>query len=85
MALFYKSATQEKIVTTIEAVHARTYKNELYNGYRTNAVNIALLKTLTPKEKEILPLFGIDLTAKEIAAKKNASPRTIEGHKEKLK
>ena len=79
------SATEEKIVATIQAVQEGTYKKELYNGYGTNAVNLALLETLTAREKEILAFFGTDLTAKEIAAKQNVSPRTIEGHKEKLK
>ena len=80
-----KSATEEKIVATIEAVHEGRYKKELYNGDGTNAVNRALLQTLSPREKELLSFFGTDLTAKEIAAKVNVSRRTIEGHKEKLK
>lgn len=80
-----KSATEEKIVATIESVHEGRYKKELYNGYGTNAVNRALLQTLSPREKELLAFFGTDLTAKEIAAKVNVSRRTIEGHKEKLK
>ena len=84
-AWLYTSATEEKIVATIQAVHEGTYKKELYNGYGTNVVNRALLNTLTAKEKEMLVFFGTDLTAKEIAAKQNVSPRTIEGHKEKLK
>jgi len=84
-AWLYKSATEEKIVTTIRAVHAGTYIQELYNGYSTNAVNRSLLNTLTPMEKEILPFFSADLTAKEIAAIQKVSPRTIEGYKEKLK
>ena len=84
-AWLYKSATEEKIVATIFAVHNGTYKNKVYNGYGTSALNPALLGTLTPREKEILTYLGSDLTAKEIAALQNVSPRTIEGHKEKLK
>ncbi len=84
-AWLYKSANEEKIVTTIQAVQQRTYKKEVYNGYGTNAVNAALLETLTAREKEMLTFFGTDLTAKEIAAKQKVSLRTIEGHKEKLK
>ncbi|KAA9034560.1 response regulator transcription factor [Ginsengibacter hankyongi] len=84
-AWLYKSATEEKIVATILAVHKGTYKNELYNGYGTSAVNRALLDALTPREKEMLTYFGADLTAKEIAAIQNLSIRTIEGHKEKIK
>jgi DNA-binding NarL/FixJ family response regulator len=80
-----KSATEEKIAATIQAVHEGKYKKELYNGYVANAVNRALLQTLSPREKEMLTFFGADLTAKEIAAKVNVSRRTIEGHKEKLK
>ena len=84
-AWLFTSATEEKIVTTLHAVHSGTYKREVYNGYGTNAVNVALLHTLTAREKEMLVFFGTDLTAKEIAAKQKMSPRTIEGHKEKLK
>ena len=84
-AWLHKSATEEKIVTTILGVHEGTYIKELYNGYGNNATKRELLDTLTVKEKEMLDLFGADLTAKEIAAIQHLSPRTIEGHKEKLK
>lgn len=80
-----RSATEEKIVATIVAVYEGTYKKEQYNGDGTNAVNRALLQTLSPREKELLAFFVTDLTAKEIAAKVNVTRRTIEGHKEKLK
>ncbi len=83
-AWLYKGTTEEEIIKTILAVHEGTYKNELYNGFITHAVKPALPQTLTPKEKEILPLFCLDLTAKEIAAKKNLSTRTVEKHKEKI-
>ena len=83
-AWLYKGTTEEEIIKTILAVHEGTYKNELYNGFITHAVKPALPQPLTPKEKEILPLFCLDLTAKEIAAKKNLSTRTVEKHKEKI-
>lgn len=83
-AWLYKGTTEEEIIQTILAVHEGTYKNVLYNGFITHAVKPALPQPLTPKEKEILPLFCLDLTAKEIAAKKNLSTRTVEKHKEKI-
>lgn len=83
-AWLYKSATEEEIIKTIHAVHEGNYKNELYNGYITHAVKTTLPQPLTPREKEILPLFCLDLTAKEIAAKKNLSTRTVEKHKENI-
>ena len=84
VAWLHKSATEEEIIKTIVAVHEGNYTQELYNGYITNAVKAPLTQQLTPKEKEILPLFCLDLTAKEIAARKNLSTRTIEKHKEKI-
>lgn len=83
-AWLYKSAKEEEIIKTILAVHEGTYKNELYNGIITHAVKPELSQLLTPKEMEIMPLFCLDLTAKEIAAKKNLSTRTVEKHKEKI-
>lgn len=84
VACLNKNATEEEIIKTIVAVYEGNYTKELYNGYTTNAVKATLTQQLTPKEKEILPLFCLDLTAKEIAARKNLSTRTIEKHKEKI-
>ena len=84
-AWLYKSATAEKIVATILSVHKGTYVNERHNGCPTNEINRSRLDGLTAREKEMLTFFGADLTAKEIAAMHHISPRTIEGHKEKLK
>jgi DNA-binding NarL/FixJ family response regulator len=83
-ARLYKNASEDEIIKTIQEVHEGTYRNELYNGYYVNAVKTSPLQQLTPKEREILPLFCLDLTAKEIAAKKNLSMRTVEKHKEKI-
>ncbi len=69
-----KSATEEKIVATILAVHDGTYSKEFYKGYGTNAINRALLETLSSREKSCSLFFSTDLTAKEIAAKVNISP-----------
>ncbi len=79
-AWLYKSATEEEIINTIQAVHEGTHKNMTYNGVCVNAVTTPLPQ-LTPREKQILSLLCLDLTAKEIAAKENISTRTVEKHK----
>ena len=75
------TATEPEIIQTIEEVHAGEWINTTTNG---KAINAAVTTLLTNSEKEILQFICLDLTAKEIAAKKGVSPRTVEKHKEHI-
>ncbi|MFN3300103.1 MAG: response regulator transcription factor, partial [Sediminibacterium sp.] len=54
------------------------------NGVEEPNDEYQIFLNLPEREKEFLKLLATDLTLKEIAAKMNLSPRTIDGYRDNL-
>jgi DNA-binding NarL/FixJ family response regulator len=58
--------------------------NSVKNGLEEPKDEYQIFLNLPEREKEFLKLLATDLTLKEIAAKMNLSPRTIDGYRDNL-
>jgi DNA-binding NarL/FixJ family response regulator len=84
------SATSELVTAIREASKGRTYvtpmiAGELMQSYKQEpSQEQDSMRTLTPRQREILQLFAEGHSAKEIATLLNISPRTVEFHKYRI-
>lgn len=86
-----KNSEPEEVITTIREVASKGfhYNDHIMNVIRDNMVNKEKKKSLskiklTRREKEILQLICEQYTTTEIAQKLYISPRTVDGHRNKL-
>lgn len=90
-AFLAKNTPLEELVATI--------KNVIDNGFHYDSFTVKLLwertkgerppadegdKALTKREREVLELIGKQYTNKEIADELHISPRTVEGHRNRM-
>jgi two-component system nitrate/nitrite response regulator NarL len=80
-AYFLKSAKEQEIIQTIQDAHEGKICHHRYNGCQVHEVKVPVIKLLTPRETELLHPICDGLSTKEIAARDNVSPRTIENQK----
>ncbi len=88
-----KSDTEQEIVAAIHKIrNGRTYispglenefAEEMLNSYR-NPSSSQTFRGLTKREKQVLGLVVGGLTSKEMAARLNLSPRTVDHHRANL-
>ncbi len=85
-----KNTSTDELVRGIEAVHrgdtffSTRVSKVLLDQYVAHVAKGKIREDLSSREKEILALIASGLSSKEIAARLNVSPRTIETHREKI-
>ena len=83
IALEHLTEEEQIIVdTAIEAALRRVRSMRLY-GIPPSLSN-TLISSLTPREREVLPLFSAGYSAREIGLRLNISARTAEVHRENI-
>jgi len=84
--LLKRSAASELILAIREVVQQRSYVTPLLgmNVIRSLQEGPRKLKSLTPRQRELLQLFASGASMKEAAATLRLSPRTVAFHKYKM-
>jgi RNA polymerase sigma factor (sigma-70 family) len=77
-----KPLDHNRLIASIEEAFERQLSSGAQNGMQ--AQHAALLKRLTPREREVLDLVVAGRHNREIAAKLRISPRTVEVHKARV-
>ena len=88
-----KSDTEQEIVSAIHKIRQgatyispcleNDFAEEMFNSYRQPASS-RTFKGLTKREKQVLAMVVDGMTSKQIAARLNLSPRTVDHHRASL-
>jgi DNA-binding NarL/FixJ family response regulator len=86
-----QSASSELVTAIREALQGKTYvtpavTGELLRSYRDGVVtgDTDAIRSITPRQREVLQLLAEGHSAKEVAALLAISPRTVEFHKYRM-
>jgi RNA polymerase sigma factor (sigma-70 family) len=77
-----KPLDSKRLIASIEEAFEREISGSVQDTRRTE--QLALLKRLTPREREVLDLVVAGGHNREIAKKLRISPRTVEVHKARV-